>query len=102
MEKQIYTFFDNTKQLHILLCIALVLIIVTIVAPIGRGFIKYSGQLVIIFILMYILFKNFIETYNFGIIQKKDSSLVEFKNNILASYILCGFILILLMCVVFN
>jgi hypothetical protein len=102
MNKQLYQYFDNTKQLHILLCIAMLLIIVTIVAPIGKGFINYSGRTVIIFMLLYILFKNFTETYNFSRLQKKDDMQIDFKNNILASYVLCGFILFLLMFVIFN
>lgn len=102
MNKQLYKYFDKTKQIHILLCIALLLIIIIVLAPIGKGFIKLSGRLIIIFMLMYILFKNFIETYNFDLIRKKDEMQIEFKNNILASYVLCGFILILLMYVIFN
>ena len=52
MNKQLLNFFDNTKQLHILLCIALLLIIVTMIAPIGIGLIKYGGQIGIVNILI--------------------------------------------------
>jgi len=130
MNKQLQTFFEKTKQLHILLCIALLLIIVFMVAPIGKGFIKNTGQLSIIAILMYILFKNFTETQNFVTVQKnmkkdrlkkidndkaKDTPkgddpaeditndiMIDIKNNTIASYILCGVILILLLYVIYS
>ena len=70
MNKQLQNFFDNTKQLHILLCVALLLIIIVRVAPIGNGIIKNGGQLIIVGILIYILFQNFIETHNFVLEQK--------------------------------
>ena len=123
MNKQLQYFFENTKQLHILLSVALLLIIIIMVAPVGKGFVRYSGQVVIIIILIYILFKNFIETHNFVLVQKQmekdrlkkkdtdetnpedkltDANMLDIKNNTLASYILCGFILILLIYVIYS
>jgi hypothetical protein len=114
MNKELQHFFDGTKQLHILLCIALLLIIIVMVAPIGNGFVKYSGQILIVAILMYILFKNFTETHNFGLVQKnmekskkkKDKmskdTILDMKNNTIASYILCAFILLLLVYVIYS
>jgi hypothetical protein len=125
MNKELQYFFDSTKQLHILLCIALLFIIVIMVAPIGKGFVKYSGQSVIIVILIYILFKNFTETHNFVLVQRKmkkdrlkggkgkgkgkeddaiitNDVMLDIKNNTIASYVLCGFILILLLYVIYS
>jgi len=124
MNKQLQYFFDNTKQLHTLLAIALLLIIVIIVAPIGNGFVKYSGQAIIIAILIYILFKNFTETHHFVLVQKameknrlkkkkknqekkeeediSTDTIMDLKNNTVASYVLCGFILILLLYVIYS
>jgi len=116
MNKQLQQFFEKTKYLHILLSIALLLIIITMVAPIGNGFLRYSGQFVIIIILMYILFKNFTETHNFVLIQKQtekdrlknkdktitEDNILDIKNNTMASYALCGFILILLIYVIYS
>jgi len=137
MNKQLQNFFDNTKQLHIFLCVALLLIIVIMVAPIGTGIIKYSGQLIIIVILMYILFKNFTETHNFSLIQKNmekekikrnkekkdkkddtdnedtdnedtekedinEDTRLDLQNNTIASYVLCLFILMLLIYVIYS
>jgi hypothetical protein len=119
MNKQLHNFFDNTKQLHILLSIALLFIIIIIVAPIEFGFIKYSVYLIIIGLLIYILFKNFTETHNFVLVQKKlekekkekknkkedessDEIMLDIKNNTTASYVLCGFILLLLLYVIFS
>jgi hypothetical protein len=90
------------------------------VAPIGNGFIRYSGQLGIVIILVYILFKNFTETHNFVEVQKKiekdklkkkkkgkqeeedDVNMIDIKNNTIASYVLCGFILLLLLYVIYS
>ena len=119
MNKQLLKFFDNTKQLHILLSIALLLIIIIMVAPIGNGIIRYSGQAFIVVILMYILFKNFTETHNFVSVQKmmekkrlkkhkkkeddiSEDTLLDIKNNTIASYVLCGFILLLLVYVIYS
>ena len=115
MNKPLEYFFDNTKQLHILLSIALLFIIIIMVAPIGKGFVRYSGQVVIVVILIYILFKNFTETHNFVLVQKQmekdrlkkkdtisEDTLMDIKNNTLASYVLCVFILILLVYVIYS
>ena len=131
MNKQLQYFFERTKQLHILLSIALLLIIIIIVAPIGKGFVRYSGQVVIVVILIYILFKNFIETHNFVLVQKEmekdrlkkkeekkdkeeddddddkdeiitDDNMIDIKNNTIASYVLCVFIFILLVYVIYS
>ena len=123
MNKQLQNFFDNTKQLHILLCIALLLIIIVRVAPIGIQLIKDGGQLLIIGILIYILFQNFIETHNFVLEQKRiekdrlknnkekgknsedyisDDTMIDIKNNTIASYVLCGFIFILLAYIIYS
>ena len=123
MNKQLQNFFDNTKQLHILLSIALLLIIIVRVAPIGIQLIKDGGQLLIIGILIYILFQNFIETHNFVLEQKRiekdrlknnkekgknsedyisDDTMIDIKNNTIASYVLCGFIFILLAYIIYS
>lgn len=123
MNKQLQNFFDNTKQLHIFLCIALLLIIIVRVAPIGSGIIKNGGQLLIIGILIYILFQNFIETHHFVLEQKRiekdrlkknkklgknspdyisDDTMIDIKNNTIASYVLCGFIFVLLAYVIYS
>jgi hypothetical protein len=123
MNKQLQNFFDNTKQLHIFLCIALLLIIIVRVAPIGSGIIKNGGQLLIVGILIYILFQNFIETHHFVLEQKRiekdrlkknkklgknspdyisDDTMIDIKNNTIASYVLCGFIFVLLAYVIYS
>jgi hypothetical protein len=123
MNKQLQNFYDNTKQLHIFLCIALLLVIIVRVAPIGTGIIKNGGQLLIVGILLYILFQNFIETHNFVLEQKRiekdrlknnkkkgknsedyisDDTMIDIKNNTIASYVLCGFIFVLLAYVIYS
>ena len=71
MNKHLELFFNNTKELHVLLTIALLLIIIVMVAPFNLGIGQPIGQLVIVIILFYILFKNFIETHNFSLKQKQ-------------------------------
>ena len=121
MNKQQQHFFEKTKQLHIILSIVLLLILVIMVAPIGIGIIKYTGQAVIIVLLIYILFKNLTETHNFVLVQKEtkkniakkrkegkkeedinEDIMIDMKNNTIASYVLCGFILILLVYVIYS
>jgi len=127
MNKQLQIFFEKTKQLHIILSIVLLLILIIMVAPIGNGFIKYSGQTIIIVMLIYILFKNLTETHNFVLVQKEtkkniakkrkegkkgkmgkkeqtinEDIMIDMKNNTIASYVLCGFILTLLVYVIYT
>jgi len=127
MNKQLQFFFEKTKQLHIILSIVLLLILIIMVAPIGNGFIKYSGQTIIIVMLIYILFKNLTETHNFVLVQKEtkkniakkrkegkkgkmgkreqtinEDIMIDMKNNTIASYVLCGFILTLLVYVIYT
>ena len=127
MNKQQQHFFEKTKQLHIILSIVLLLILIIMVAPIGNGFIKYSGQTIIIVMLIYILFKNLTETHNFVLVQKEtkkniakkrkegkkgkmgkkeqtinEDIMIDMKNNTIASYVLCGFILTLLVYVIYT
>lgn len=127
MNKQLQFFFEKTKQLHIILSIVLLLILIIMVAPIGNGFIKYSGQTIIIVMLIYILFKNLTETHNFVLVQKEtkkniakkrkegkkgkmgkkeqtinEDIMIDMKNNTIASYVLCGFILTLLVYIIYT
>jgi predicted ABC-type exoprotein transport system permease subunit len=127
MNKELKNFFDNTKQLHLLLSVSLLLIIIIIVSPIHLGVGKSFGQCIIIAILFYILFKIFTETHNFSILQKSlkkkqskqskiqknkdenneednidDASFIDMKNNANASYILCGFIFVLLLYLIYS
>jgi hypothetical protein len=70
------------------------------VAPIGNRFIKKSGQLIIIIILIYIFYRNFTETRNLSATIKGDKNsdaTIDMKNNVLISYGLCAFIAILLL-----
>lgn len=106
MNKQLQQFFDNTQQLHTLLCMALFLIVAFLFIPANMKFVKFGGQLLIISILGYILYSNFTETRKFSQQQILDADSIEtatdLKNNILASYTLCGFILLLLLYVIYS
>lgn len=107
MNKQFQDFFDKTNQIHVLLSVALLCIIITFVAPPA---LNYISKPVVIGLLSYILYKNFIETRHFSKFHKqmnkdnKDNkdTLREMKTNILASYVLSLFILVLLLYVVYT
>ena len=98
MQKELYSFFDKTKQLHTWLCFTLFLTIIVMVFPIN---IKPFGHIVIVGILSYILYHIYIETRKFSQhIKKKQDA--DMKNNIIASYVLCAFILLLLLYVAYS
>jgi len=98
MQKQLYTFFDNTKQLHIWLCFTLFLTIIVMVFPVN---IKPFGHIVIVGILSYILYHIYIETQQFSKLTKKKQD-ADIKNNIIASYVLCVFILLLILYIAYS
>jgi len=106
MKNQLETFFDNTQQLHTLLCMALFLIVVFLFIPATMKVVKFGGQLLIISILGYILYSNFTETRKFSQSRLVDAESIEstadFKNNILANYTLCVFIFLLLIYVIYS
>ena len=123
MSKQLYQFFANTKQVHIGLSIALLLILIFMVAPLNLGYTSIKiGQTIIVGILTYIIYLNFTETRAFAQKEKKtntatatatdanpdnasnmDGSLIlDTKQNVLLSYTLSGFMLILLLYVVYS
>ena len=103
MHDNLQSFFDNTKHIQLLLSVTLFLIIITLVLPHSLAPIKMFGQLLIIVLLSYILFKNFIETRLLSAsatdqVTEQDR---DITSNVLASYILNAFILILLLYVIY-
>jgi hypothetical protein len=105
MNKKLQLFFDKTKQIHILLSSAMILILIIMVAPITTGLMKRIGQLVIIMILGYVFYQNFMETHQFSSKLKNEKAsdlLIDMKNNVLASYALCAFIAILLLYITYS
>jgi len=129
MNKSLESYFDNTKQLHLLLTFSLLIIIVIIGIPDNFKYTRGIFQGIVISLLTYILYKNYNETYNLQLIQKnmkkklqntnskntnkkdddnkddkleKENELVDMKNNTIASYTLCGFISILLLYFIYS
>ena len=129
MNKSLESYFDNTKQLHLLLTFSLLIIIVIIGIPDNFKYTRGIFQGIVISLLTYILYKNYNETYNLQLIQKnmkkklqntnskntnkkdddnkddkleKENELVDKKNNTIASYTLCGFISILLLYFIYS
>ena len=129
MNKSLESYFDNTKQLHLLLTFSLLIIIVIIGIPDNFKYTRGIFQGIVISLLTYILYKNYNETYNLQYIQKnmkkklqntnskntnkkdddnkddkleKENELVDMKNNTIASYTLCGFISILLLYFIYS
>ena len=129
MNKSLESYFDNTKQLHLLLTFSLLIIIVIIGIPDNFKYTRGIFQGIVVSLLTYILYKNYNETYNLQLIQKnmkkklqntnskntnkkdddnkddkleKENELVDMKNNTIASYTLCGFISILLLYFIYS
>lgn len=122
MSKQLYKFFANTKQVHIGLSIALLLILIFMVAPLNLGHTTIKiGQTIIVGILTYIIYLNFTETRSFAETENKKkgkedkegknndkdkdnevSLTLDTKHNILLSYTLSGFMILLLLYVVYS
>ena len=123
MSKQLYKFFANTKQVHIGLSIALLLILIFMVAPLNLGHTTIKiGQTIIVGILTYIIYLNFTETRIFAQTENKKgkedkegknkdkdkdkdneiSLTLDTKHNILLSYTLSGFMILLLLYVVYS
>lgn len=104
MNKQLQVFFENTQQLHIFLCFILFIIITWLFIPTNMKFTRIGVKLLIIGILGYILYHNFIETRKFSQKQIVDENSIEtaadLKNNIIANYTLCGFILLLMVYII--
>ena len=61
MNKSLESYFDNTKQLHLLLTFSLLIIIVIIGIPDNFKYTRGIFQGIVISLLTYILYKN----YNF-------------------------------------
>jgi hypothetical protein len=115
MNKSLERYFDNTKRLHLLLTLSLLIIIITIGIPSNLIYIKGTFQGIVVAILSYTLYKNYIETSKLETIQRemkkkikekgdtdddkdnKDKDTMDMRNNAIASYTLCGFIGLLLL-----
>lgn len=115
MNKSLESYFDNTKRLHLLLTLSLLIIIITIGIPSSLTYIKGVFQCIVITILSYIIYKNYIETRNLERVQREmknkmknidnkddknsddNKDTMDMKNNTIASYTLCGFIILLLL-----
>lgn len=107
MNKHLQVFTDNTQQLQLFLGLTLFLVILCLFIPDNKKFLKIGSRLVVIGILGYLLYLNFTETRKFSqqkvVIGENDiESATDLKNNILASYVLCGFILVLLLYLIYS
>ena len=107
MSKHLHQFYEKTKYVHIGLSVALLFILIFVVAPLNLGYKKTKmGQAIIVGILAYILYINFTETHNCALMEKNNThkSINDdgMSNNIILSYILSGFIMILLVYVVYS
>jgi len=106
MSKQLHTFYDKTKQVHIYLSIGLIFILFFMIAPLGlkRSTVNF-GQFIIILILSYTLFCNLTETRNFDLNEQKQQNKdkdMDMKNNIMLSYLLSFVLLLLIIYVIYS
>ena len=100
MQSNIHAYFDNTKQINIMLSITLFIIIIVMVIPTRLAYIRKSGQLLVIALLSYILYQSINETRLLSNV-KKENEKEEVKPTVIANTVLNGFILLLLLYVVY-
>jgi len=81
MNKSLESYFDNTKQLHLLLTFSLLIIIVIIGIPDNFKYTRGIFQGIVISLLTYILYKNYNETYNLQLIQKNMKKKLQNTNS---------------------
>jgi hypothetical protein len=88
-----HKYSNNTKNLYIIISIALLLIIITTIAPMGLRTTKVIiGKLIVLLLIGYALCKNCFETNN--LIKNmpdlfSDPNLYGIRNNAILSCILC-------------
>jgi hypothetical protein len=94
-----HSYSHNTKSIYIIISIALLLIIITTIAPIGLSMTKIViGKIVALALIGYALYKNCLETNNLvkGFPELfSDQRLTGIRNNALLSYTLCISMLVL-------
>jgi hypothetical protein len=101
-----HDYSNNTKMIYIIISVALLLIVVTTISPIGLSITKIIiGKMVALALLSYALVKNCSETNNLignevDIFNNPDLSGV--RNNALLSYVLCLSMLGLILYVIFT
>lgn len=88
-----HDYSNNTKSIYIIISIALLLVVITTIAPIGLSSIKINiGKLIALALIGYTLIKNCSETNN--LIKSlpdifNNPELSGIRNNALLSYVLC-------------
>ena len=94
-----HIYSHNTKSIYIVISIALLLIIITNIAPIGLSMTKIViGKIIALALIGYALTKNCLETNNLvkGFPDLfSDQSLTGIRNNAMLSYTLCITMLVL-------
>lgn len=94
-----HNYSHNTKSIYIIISIALLLLIITNIAPIGLSMTKIVvGKIIALALISYALYKNCLETNNLvkGFPDLfSDQSLTGIRNNALLSYTLCITMLVL-------
>jgi|LakMenEpi03Aug12_release.lakeMendotaPanAssembly.Ray.scaffolds.fasta_scaffold205586_4 hypothetical protein len=94
-----HSYSYNTKSIYIIISIALLLLIITTIAPIGLSMTKIViGKIIALALVGYALYKNCLETNNLvkGFPDLfNDQRLTGIRNNALLSYTLCVTMLVL-------
>jgi hypothetical protein len=94
-----HSYCHNTKSVYIFISIALLLITITSIAPLGLSMTKIViGKLIALALIGYALYKNCLETNN--LVKNipdifSNQSLTGIRNNALLSYTLCITMLVL-------
>ena len=106
MSATFHTYSDNTKFVYIIIILALLLIVITTIAPIGLSATTIVvGKLIALLLVGYALTKNCLETNK--LIKNmpdifRDQKLSGIRNNALLSYTLCVSMLALFLYVFYT
>jgi hypothetical protein len=96
-----HTYSNNTKSIYILISIALLLIVISTIAPLGLSMFKtIIVNSIALAIIGYALYINCTETNKLVKSQPdlfKNEHLTGIRNNVLLSYLLCAALLIFIL-----
>lgn len=93
-----HTYSNNTKSIYIIISVALLLIVISTIAPLGLSLFKtILVNSLALALIGYALYKNCLETNKLVKSQPdlfKNENLTGIRNNVLLSYLLCASLLL--------
>uniref|UniRef100_A0A6C0HIB0 Uncharacterized protein n=1 Tax=viral metagenome TaxID=1070528 RepID=A0A6C0HIB0_9ZZZZ len=96
-----HTYSNNTKSIYIITSVALLLIVISTIAPLGLSMFKtILVNSIALALVSYALYKNCVETNK--LVKSlpdlfKNERLTGIRNNVILSYLLCTSLLVLIL-----